>query len=142
LPAPDRSARRAPGGGFSPGFLFAALFFAFAFARGLSAVFGPMRGGLVSGGLAGGLAFVVLKSLAFASGIGFLAFLLTAIFGSGAGRGGTAGRRRGPWDGFGGWGGGGWGGGGWRSGGGNWGSGGGFSGGGGGFGGGGASGRW
>lgn len=141
LPAPPPRPTGMPGRGLSPGLLFAALFLAWAFARGLAAVFGPMRGGLVSGGLVGGIAFLILKSIAFAAGLGFLAFVLTSIFGSGGGLGGAGTRRRGPWDGFGGFGGfgGGWGGG---SGGGGWGSGGGFSGRGGGFGGGGASGRW
>jgi uncharacterized protein len=138
LPAPAVRSTR-PHVGLSPGLLFAALFVAWSFARGLASMFGPMRAGLVSGGIVGALGFFILKSIAFASGLGFLAFILTAIFGSGGGLGGAAGRRRGPWDGFGGFGGGGWGGGS----GGGWGSGGGgFSGGGGGFGGGGASGRW
>jgi uncharacterized protein len=139
LPAPPpRAGHGLPRGGLSPGFLFGALFMGWAFSRGLSATLGRVRGGLVSGGLAGGIGFLILKSIALASGIGFVAFLLTAILGGGGGMGGAGGRRRGPWDGFGGFGGGGFGGGS----GGGWGSGGGFSGGGGGFGGGGASGRW
>jgi uncharacterized protein len=139
LPAPPPRARPGPRGGISPGLMLGAMFMAFAFSRGLASAFGRTRGGLVSGGVAGGLAFLFLKSIALASGIGFLVFVLTAIIGGGGGVGGIGGRRRGPWDGFGGFGGSGWGGG--SSGG--WGSGGGFSGGGGGgFGGGGASGRW
>jgi uncharacterized protein len=141
LPAPQPRALR--GRGTSPGLLFAALFMAWALARGLAGLFGPMRGGLVSGGLVGGIAFLILKSIAFASGLGFLAFVLTSIIGSGGGLGGSGTRRQGfggGLGGFGGLGGGGWGGGsggGWGGG-----SGGGFSGGGGGFGGGGASGNW
>jgi uncharacterized protein len=143
LPAPQpRSRTGSPGGGTTPGLLFLALFMAWALARGVAALFGPMRGGLVSGGVVGGIAFLILKSIAFASVLGFLAFILTSIFGSGGGLGGSGVRRRGPggFGGFGGLGGGGWGagsGGGWGGG-----SGGGFSGGGGGFGGGGASGGW
>jgi uncharacterized protein len=117
LPAPPRPGVSVPRGGLSPGLLFAALFIAWAFARGLAAIFGPMRAGLVSGGLVGGVAFLILKSLAFAAGLGFLAFILTSIFGSGGGLGGYGGRRRGPWGGgfggFGGFGGGGWGSGRW-----------------------------
>jgi uncharacterized protein len=139
LPAPQPRARTGtPGHGIPSGFLLAGLFMAWAFSSALRSSLGRMRGGLVSGGVAGGIAFFILKSIALASGIGFVAFLVTAMMGGGGGARGLGGRRRGPWDGFGGLGGGGWGGGS----GGGWGSGGGFSGGGGGFGGGGASGRW
>jgi uncharacterized protein len=139
LPAPQpRADRGQPGRGIPPGFLFAALFIGWTLSSVLRSSFGRVRGGLVSGGVAGGIGFLILKSVALASGIGFVVFLVTAMMGGGGGANGLGGRRRGPWDGFGGFGGGGWGGGS----GGGWGSGGGFSGGGGGFGGGGASGRW
>lgn len=141
LPAPQAGGRsEGRGEGISPGLLFMALFVAWALARGLAALFGRMRGGLVSGGLVGGFTLLFMKSIALASGLGFLAFLLAAIIGGGGSLGGSGMRRRSRWGGLGGFGGGGWGGGsggGWGGG-----SGGGFSGGGGGFGGGGASGGW
>jgi len=82
--------------------------------------------------VSGGVAFLLSRALGLLVFVGFVAMLMSLLFGFG--RGGRWSSRGGP----GGWTSGGWGGGGFSSGGG----GGGFSGGGGSFGGGGASGRW
>ena len=129
LPPPDEQWKDAPK---SIGNFFPVLFFIVIFVSGiLRSIFGRAFGSLATGGVTGGIAWLLSSSLGLSVFVGFVAMLLSLLFGFG--RGGRWASRTG----HGGWTSGGWGGGGFGSGGG-----GGFSGGGGSFGGGGASGRW
>jgi len=114
------------------GQLFPLLFFVIIFISGiLRAIFGRALGSVATGGVTGGIAWIFTQLLGASIGAGFIALVLSLLFGFGNG---------GRWSsrpGSGGWRTGGWGGGFGSSRGG-----GGFSGGGGSFGGGGASGRW
>ena len=130
LPAPDEHWKEKPR---DVGSFFPFIFFIVIFVSGiLRAILGRTFGSLATGGVSGGVAFLLSRALGLSVFVGFVAMLMSLLFGFG--RGGRWSSRGGP----GGWTSGGWGGGGFSSGGG----GGGFSGGGGSFGGGGASGRW
>ncbi len=128
LPPPPRNTESV-----SPDFgTFLIFIFIFSFVVGpiLRAIFGKYLGPLAAGLGGGGIGYLIMASLGFGIAGGFIAFLLTMLFGNAGGRGG------GRWHtsaGGGSWGGGGWSGGS---------SGGGWSGGGGMGGGGGASGSW
>lgn len=129
LPPPDE---HWSGGAKDIGQLFPLLFFVIIFVSGiLRAIFGRALGSVATGGVTGGIAWIFTQLLGASIGAGFIALVLSLLFGFGNG---------GRWSsrpGSGGWRTGGWGGGFGSSRGG-----GGFSGGGGSFGGGGASGRW
>jgi uncharacterized protein len=109
------------------------LIFSFVVGPVLRAIFGKYLGPVAAGLGGGGIGFLIMASLGFGVAGGFIAFLLTMLFGNSGGGGrwhtGSSGGT---------WGGGGWSGGGWSGGS----SGGGWSGGGGSGGGGGASGSW
>jgi uncharacterized protein len=129
LPPPDEHWKDTPK---NIGSFFPILFFVVIFVSGiLRAVFGRAFGSLATGGVTGGIAWLLSRALGLSVFAGFVALLLSLLFGFGRGS------RWASRSGGGGWTSGGWGGGGFSSGGG-----GGFGGGGGSFGGGGASGRW
>jgi uncharacterized protein len=129
LPPPDEHWKDTPK---NIGNFFPFLFFIVIFVSGiLRAIFGRAFGSLATGGVSGGIAWLLSRALGLSVFVGFVAMLLSLLFGFG--RGGRWASRAG----HGGWTSGGWSGGGFGSGGG-----GGFGGGGGSFGGGGASGRW
>jgi uncharacterized protein len=128
LPPPDEHWKEGPR---DIGQFFPLLFFIVIFVSGiLRSIFGRAFGSLATGGVSGTVAWFVSRALGLSFFVGFVAMLLSLMFGFGRGGRWASGAGRGGW---GGWGGGGFGGGG---------GGGGFSGGGGSFGGGGASGRW
>jgi uncharacterized protein len=124
LPPPDAHWKEGPK---DIGHYFPFLFFIVIFVSGiLRSLLGRAFGSLATGGVTGGIAWLVSRALGLSFFVGFVAMLLSLMFGFGRGGRWASGSGRG----------GGFGGGGFSSGGG------GFSGGGGSFGGGGASGRW